>query len=266
MIATHKRVSGNLVFIPMNSGNKAGDNLVPRHYKPPSPVSHLPPQQEPPLRPPECFSGDPQKIISFLTQCCIQFRLQSSAFPMEESKTLAFSCKWDSQALMDMFYCGLSEKVKDEMAARDPPPDLNRLVEMAVRIDCQIQPQLSVKDPLNGRRRYFSKVPEDYLDLKEVFSKVWATSLPPHRPYDCAIDLVPGITPPCGRLYSVSTYLTEIVLFARQPTPSSHLNLTLNLNLSLGPDLFSCELLIPATFLTCLLSDLCLFSDVALHC
>ncbi|KAL0159911.1 hypothetical protein M9458_043636, partial [Cirrhinus mrigala] len=31
-----------------------------------------------------------------------------------------------------------------------------------------------------------SNVPKEYLDLKEVFSKSRATSLPPHRPYDCA--------------------------------------------------------------------------------
>ncbi len=39
---------------------------------------------------------------------------------------------------------------------------------------------------------------------KEVFSKSRAASLPPHRPYDCAIDLVPGTSPPKGRLYSLS--------------------------------------------------------------
>lgn len=43
-----------------------------------------------------------------------------------------------------------------------------------------------------------------YLDLKEVFSKARATSLPPHRPYDCTIDLLPGITLPRGRLFSLS--------------------------------------------------------------
>ncbi len=48
-----------------------------------------------------------------------------------------------------------------------------------------------------------SNVPEEYLDLKEVFSKSRAASLPPHRPYDCAIDLVPDMSPPKGRLYSL---------------------------------------------------------------
>ena len=47
-------------------------------------------------------------------------------------------------------------------------------------------------------------VPAEYLDFREVFSKAKATSLPPHRPYDCAINLQPGATPPRGRLYSLS--------------------------------------------------------------
>ena len=49
-----------------------------------------------------------------------------------------------------------------------------------------------------------SEVPPDYLDLKAVFSKARATSLPPHRPYDLAIDLLPSTSPPRGRLYSLS--------------------------------------------------------------
>ncbi|XP_075894338.1 uncharacterized protein LOC142896522 [Nelusetta ayraudi] len=47
-------------------------------------------------------------------------------------------------------------------------------------------------------------VPPEYHDFQEVFSKAKATSLPPPRPYDCAIDLLPGTSPPRGRLYSLS--------------------------------------------------------------
>ncbi|KAJ8361644.1 hypothetical protein SKAU_G00181690 [Synaphobranchus kaupii] len=46
----------------------------------------------------------------------------------------------------------------------------------------------------NPRKREavdLSSLPPEYLDLREVFSKSRATSLPPHRPYDCAIDLLP---------------------------------------------------------------------------
>ncbi|CAM4696876.1 unnamed protein product [Leuciscus chuanchicus] len=49
-----------------------------------------------------------------------------------------------------------------------------------------------------------SNVPVEYLDLKDVFSKSCAASLPPHHPYDCAIDLLPGKSPPKGKLYSLS--------------------------------------------------------------
>ena len=49
-----------------------------------------------------------------------------------------------------------------------------------------------------------STIPTEYHDLLEVFSKAHATSLPPYRPYDCAIDLLPGTTPHRGQLYSLS--------------------------------------------------------------
>ena len=49
-----------------------------------------------------------------------------------------------------------------------------------------------------------SSVPPEYSDLSLVFSKQRVSSLPPHRPYDCAIDLLPGTSPPRGRLFSLS--------------------------------------------------------------
>lgn len=49
-----------------------------------------------------------------------------------------------------------------------------------------------------------STVPEVYHDLSLVFSKHHALSLPPHRPYDCAINLLPGAPLPSSRLYNLS--------------------------------------------------------------
>lgn len=49
-----------------------------------------------------------------------------------------------------------------------------------------------------------TSVPPVYHDLSEVFRKERAASLPPHRPYDCAIDLLPGAKLPTSRLYSLS--------------------------------------------------------------
>ena len=71
--------------------------------------------------------------------------------------------------------------------------------------------------PCSGEFPDLSKVPSAYLRFKEVFSKTRAASLPPHRSYDCAINLSPGTTPPRGRLYSLSVpehaamekYITE---------------------------------------------------------
>ncbi len=57
---------------------------------------------------------------------------------------------------------------------------------------------------LQGEPVDLARVPVAYHDLRAVFSKSRASSLPPHRPYECAIDLLPGTSPPKGRLYSLS--------------------------------------------------------------
>lgn len=49
-----------------------------------------------------------------------------------------------------------------------------------------------------------SQIPTEYHGIPEVFCKQQALSLPPHRPYDCAIDLLPGSTFPCSSLYNIS--------------------------------------------------------------
>ncbi|KAI3366353.1 hypothetical protein L3Q82_000513 [Scortum barcoo] len=64
----------------------------------------------------------------------------------------------------------------------------------------------STGEPIPNPSDYpdISKVPPCYHDLKEVFNKAKATSLPPHREWDCAIDLLPGAPIPKARLYSIS--------------------------------------------------------------
>ncbi|KAL0159211.1 hypothetical protein M9458_042936, partial [Cirrhinus mrigala] len=49
-----------------------------------------------------------------------------------------------------------------------------------------------------------SPIPHEYHDLLEAFSKVRATQLPPHRPGDCAIELMPGAVPSRGRIFPLS--------------------------------------------------------------
>ncbi|KAK3506099.1 hypothetical protein QTP70_002763 [Hemibagrus guttatus] len=44
-------------------------------------------------------------------------------------------------------------------------------------------------------------VPMEYTDLEDVFK---ATKLPPHRPWDCSINLLPNAMPPKCQVYSLS--------------------------------------------------------------
>lgn len=48
------------------------------------------------------------------------------------------------------------------------------------------------------------QIPLCYKDFWDVFSKGIADTLPPHRSYDCPIDLLPDATPPRGRVFPLS--------------------------------------------------------------
>ena len=65
-----------------------------------------------------------------------------------------------------------------------------------------LSPSSGTKPPVSPPS--LAGIPTAYHDLTPVFSKESALSLPPHRPYDCAIDLLPGAPLPVGRLYNLS--------------------------------------------------------------
>ena len=65
-----------------------------------------------------------------------------------------------------------------------------------------VDPPFTPPKPLDPAE--LSLVPPEYWDIQEVFSKSRAAMLPPHRPYDCSIELHPGSIPPRGRLFSLS--------------------------------------------------------------
>ena len=73
------------------------------------------------------------------------------------------------------------------------------------------QPPLLLEPVPSDHSPDLSGVPPEYWDLREVFNKSRATSLPPHRPYDCSINLKPDTAPPRGRLYSLSAFLGYIL-------------------------------------------------------
>ncbi|XP_029441484.1 vomeronasal type-2 receptor 26-like [Rhinatrema bivittatum] len=53
--------------------------------------------------------------------------------------TLALEVGWRDVALRGIFLEGLADRIKDELAARDIPEDLNTLIELAGRIDRRLQ-------------------------------------------------------------------------------------------------------------------------------
>lgn len=71
-----------------------------------------------------------------------------------------------------------------------------------------------------------SQVPPEYHDLQVVFSKQQALSLPPHRPYDCAIDLLSGAPLPSSQLYNreaMERYIKDSLAAGLIRQPSSPL-------------------------------------------
>ncbi|KAK3507987.1 hypothetical protein QTP70_009351 [Hemibagrus guttatus] len=58
----------------------------------------------------------------------------------------------------------------------------------------------SVESPLEARS---VNIPACYSHFKDVFCPKKASKLPPHQPWDCAIDLIPGKPVPKGRIYSL---------------------------------------------------------------
>ncbi|KAK3519785.1 hypothetical protein QTP70_004948 [Hemibagrus guttatus] len=59
----------------------------------------------------------------------------------------------------------------------------------------------SVESPLKARS---VNIPACYSHFRDVFCPKKASKLPPHRPWDCAINLIPGKPVPKGRIYSLT--------------------------------------------------------------
>ena len=49
-----------------------------------------------------------------------------------------------------------------------------------------------------------AEIPLEYAEYSDVFSEMEAENLPPHRSYDCKIELEPGANLPCSRIYALT--------------------------------------------------------------
>ena len=61
--------------------------------------------------------------------------------------TLAADSRWNDPALIAVFTNGLNDQIKDELAARDDPSDLHKLVSLAIKLDNRLRERQREKFP-----------------------------------------------------------------------------------------------------------------------
>lgn len=179
-------------------------------------------------------SGESGDCRTFLDQCDLHFRLNPGAFVSEQAK-VAFmvshltgraaawaTAEWSRDSnicqSLDMFQETMSKIFDHSSPAGEASRALMQLkqrhrqvVDYAIEFRtvaaniAQVPKTDSLKDTDNFSDYLdLSKLPSCYHDIREVFNKSKAMSLLPHRPFDCAIDLLPGAPIPKGRLYSLT--------------------------------------------------------------
>ncbi|MGL4250315.1 MAG: DUF4939 domain-containing protein, partial [Aeromonas sp.] len=144
------------------------------------------------------------------------YALDGSALPKVRQRTvpltLTVSGNHNETISLLVFKCPYAPMVLGHtwLVQHNPQLDWTKGTILSWKVSCHVSCLSSAMCPVSSVSVFqeepgdLSGVPEEYHDLREVFSRSRATSLPPHRPYDCSIDLLPGTSPPRGRLYSLS--------------------------------------------------------------
>ncbi|RXN12284.1 Retrotransposon-derived PEG10 [Labeo rohita] len=70
-----------------------------------------------------------------------------------EFRTLATESGWDEHALRAIFHHALSPKLKDELAFRDSPSDLESLIDLAIRVDHRLKERQTERQQETVRAR-----------------------------------------------------------------------------------------------------------------
>ncbi|KAK7879248.1 hypothetical protein WMY93_033967 [Mugilogobius chulae] len=176
--------------------------------------------REPHIPTPERFSGDLGCCSHFLLQCSLVFDLQPNTYGTDKSR-LAFllslltgrAAQWATAIWeADSNLCNSYNDFTAEMRKVFEHPLKVHRCHPLERNPCSwagpdshlLNASVAKVQPMPLSPPDLSTVPSEYHDLGEVFNKSKALSLPPHRPYDCAIDLLPGAPLPTSRLYKLS--------------------------------------------------------------
>ena len=59
---------------------------------------------------------------------------------------MAADSDWNNSSLLDAFYNGLADRIKDELAAKDLPVDLDGLVALSIRVDGRLRERRRERD------------------------------------------------------------------------------------------------------------------------
>ncbi|KAG1929330.1 retrotransposable element [Pimephales promelas] len=141
-------------------------------------------------------------------------------------RTLAATLGWNESALITAYRHGLNPDIRLQLAIYDDTVGIESIIQRSIRIDqrrtaCQLDSP--APPPPRPFAAYSPPAPEpmefrkslslpplppgnssSLPGVQEIFDKQLATTLPPHRPWDCAIDLLPGAVLPRGKIYSLS--------------------------------------------------------------
>ncbi|KAI2657950.1 Transposon Tf2-11 polyprotein [Labeo rohita] len=79
-----------------------------------------------------------------------------------------------------------------------------QILSSSVRLDGKVPAPVASAQIESPEPAFTPDIPAEYMAFQDVFSKQAATHLPPHWPWDCAIDLLPGAQLPKGRVYPLS--------------------------------------------------------------
>ena len=97
------------------------------------------------------------------------------------------------------------EKLMLEFPKLDPEPEAEQPLEINLIRDITAQDPLASDEDTTDT----IEIPKELLSIKEVFDEKLPDILPPHRPYDCTIDLKPNSAPFYGPLYSLTVQEQE---------------------------------------------------------
>ncbi len=135
------------------------------------------------------------RIISVNNLCLLTIMLSNSE-PLRDASG------WNDHSLLTTYRQGLEPRVRLQLSAYDHSVIVcNQCHPYAILFYGIPKFSTSIESP---REKQSFDIPTCYAPFSNVFCLKRASQLPPHRPWDCAIYLLPGELVPCGRIYPLS--------------------------------------------------------------